>query len=321
MSKRDYYDILGVSRTASADEIKSAHRRLARKFHPDANKNDSSSTQKFQEVQEAYDTLGDADKRRQYDQFGHAGGPNPYETPYGSGQGHSSWDDGGVRVEDFDFGQEAGGGGGHFGEMFDSLFGTRGPFGRGRRNRAADEAAAAQTKDVEYPLNLTFEQAVGGTSLPFTINRGHRTETIEVKIPAGVKTGSRVRIKGRGNVGPSGPGDLFIIVNVQDHPYFKRDGLDVLLEVPISIYESMLGSKITVPTLAGQVTINIPAGTSSGAKLRIKGHGVTRGPDTGDQYCLIKIVVPKDLNAETITQVEQIQRAYPLDPRANLPWK
>ncbi len=315
MAKRDYYEVLGVSRSASADEIKSAHRRLARKFHPDANKNDPTSTQKFQEVQEAYDTLGDADKKAKYDQFGHAGEPQMNPGTRGGG----GYDDG-VRFDDFDMADmQNQPGGGQFGDMFEQLFGGRGPFGRGRRR--PDGSEHAPQKDVEYPLNLSFDQAVLGTTLPITINRGNRTDTIDVRIPAGVKTGSRVRIKGRGNVGPTGAGDLFIILNVQDHTYFKRDGLDVLLEVPVTLFEAVLGTKITVPTLTSSVTINIPPGTSSGAKLRIKAEGIARGAERGDQYCIIKVVVPKEFDEQDRVMFEQLQRKYAMEPRGSLNWR
>lgn len=276
MAERDYYEILGLSKSASADEIRAAHRRLVRKLHPDVNTKDPKAAQKFQEVQEAYDTLSDPEKRKQYDEFGRAG-PMP---PPSSGYGGGGWDPN-QHVEELDPSDFANTG--QFGDIFDQLFGQRGPFNRGPRGRAARSTAEYETapqSEVEYPVKLTFQQAARGTTLPLTISRGNRQETIEVKIPGGVKTGSRVRIKGKGAIGPNGQGDLFVIAQVAEHPYFRREHLDVLLDVPVSVYEAMLGTNIAVPTLDGTVTITLPPGTSSGAKLRIKGSGAHRGAST-----------------------------------------
>ena len=319
---RDYYEILGLSKTASADEIRTAHRRLVRKFHPDVNKNDPTAAAKFQEVQEAYDALSDPEKRRQYDEFGHAG-PIPHNPYAGAASGGRSGG-GGSHVEEIDPADFAGG---QFSDIFDSLFNQRGPFNRGRRPGRPGvmpedfEGGGGAPAGVEYPVKLTFEQAALGTTLPLTLQRGNRTETIEVKIPSGVKTGSRVRLKGRGSVGPGGNGDLFVIVQVQDHAYFRRDGLDVLLDVPISVYEAMLGTTLYVPTLSGRVEIKIPPGTSSGAKLRIKGAGIVRAAEKGDQYCVIKVAVPKALDETAVAEIEDVRRRHPLDARADVPWK
>ena len=315
---RDYYETLGLGKTASADEIRTAHRRLVRKFHPDVNKNDPAASTKFQEVQEAYDTLSDAEKRKQYDEFGQAG-PIP-NNPYA---GAASGRGGGGHVEEIDPADFAGG---QFSDIFDSLFNQRGPFNRGRRPGRAGGApedfdSGGQPAGVEYPVKLTFEQAALGTTLPLTLQRGNRTETIEVKIPSGVKTGSRVRLKGRGSVGPGGAGDLFVIVQVQDHAFFRRDALDVLLDVPISVYEALLGTTVNVPTLSGRVTITIPPGTGSGAKLRIKGAGIARAAEKGDQYCVVKVAVPKSLDETAIAEIEDVRRRHPLDARSDVAWK
>jgi curved DNA-binding protein len=153
------------------------------------------------------------------------------------------------------------------------------------------------------------------------IRRGGKAESIEVKIPAGVKDGSRVRIKGKGDRAPGGhQGDLFIIVTVQPHPFYRRDGLDVLLDLPISLYEALLGTKVTVPTLDGPVNLTVPPGTSSGARLRIKGRGVERGNEKGDQHVIVKVIVPRDLDDADKAVVEALERKHPLNPRADLPW-
>ena len=335
MAKRDYYDILGVSKTASADEIKKAHRKLALKFHPDRNKDNKSAEEKFKEIQEAYDVLSDQTKRANYDQFGHAGvggggpnGANPYEAfrrAQGGAGGRTTWRPSpGVSVEDFDPSQ-FGAGGGDFSEIFDQLFGARGGaaaggFGRGG-TRGRVRTPAPRGQDVEHGVTLTFEDAARGKTLPLQISRGPgHSETIEIKIPPGVKDGSRIRIKGRGEQTGGEPGDLFIITQVLPHPYFRREGLDIYIDVPISLYEALLGTKVSVPTLDGPVTLTIPPGASSGSKLRIKGRGVERGAEKGDQYAVTKIIVPKSLDEQDQKLIKELETKHPLNARADVKW-
>jgi curved DNA-binding protein len=333
MAKRDYYDVLGVSKSASADEIKKAHRKLVRQFHPDVNKNNKQAEEKFKEAQEAYDVLSDATKRRNYDQFGHAGvggappggpgGADPFEAYRRSrggasagGRGPNQWrSDPGTTVEDID---PSDFGNGQFNDLFEQLFGRGGAASRGAAGRSrgrSEPQGAPKGSDVEYPVTLTFEQAARGTTLPLQINRGGKLETIDVKVPGGVKDGSRVRIKGRGEQGPGEPGDLFIVTAVSPHEKFKRDGLDILMELPLSLWEALLGTKVQVPTLDGPVTLTIPAGTSSHAKLRIKGRGVFRGEEKGDQLVVTRIVVPKTLDEEDKKEIEKLAGKHPLTPR------
>jgi DnaJ-class molecular chaperone len=329
MAKRDYYEVLGVSRSASADEIKKAHRKLVRQYHPDVNKNNKQSEEKFKEAQEAYDVLSDATKRRNYDQFGHAGvggapagGPavDPFEAMRRARAGNPrggtyQWRvDPGTTVEDMD---PADFGNGQFNDLFEQLFGRRGAArGAAGRSRGRSEAAdVPRGADVEYPVNLTFEQAARGTTLPLQINRDGKTETIDVKIPGGVKDGSRVRIKGRGEQGAGEPGDLFIITTVKPHERFKRDGLDILLELPLSLWEALEGTKLPVPTLDGPVTLTIPPGTGSHAKLRIKERGVFRGDEKGDQLVITRIVLPKSLDAEDRKMIEALAAKHPINAR------
>jgi curved DNA-binding protein len=175
-------------------------------------------------------------------------------------------------------------------------------------------------QDLEHTVTLTFEQAARGTTLPLQIDRDGHRETIDIKIPPGVKDGSRIRIKGRGQHSYGGEsGDLFILTHVAPHPYFRRDGLDISIDVPISMYEALLGTKVDVPTLDGPVTITIPPGTSSHAKLRIKGKGVTRGSEQGDQYAIIRVVIPKTLDAEDKATIEKLATKHPLNPRSSFP--
>ncbi len=320
MAKKDYYDVLGVSRSASADEIKGAFRKMARKFHPDVTKNDPKSTERFKEAQEAYEVLSDTTKRKNYDEFGHAGvgatpgaGPDPWEAYRRSqaGGARRSWQGGpGVSVEDFNVG------GGDFGSIFEQFFGQN----RGRASRGRTRAEPQRGQDIEHPVTLTFEQAARGTHLPLQINRDGKIETIDIRIPGGVKDGSRVRVKGRGQAGSGEAGDLFIITHVTPHPYFHRDGLDVHLELPISLYEAVAGAKVDVPTLDGRRTLTIPPNTSSGAKLRIKAHGIQRGDEKGDQIVITKIVMPKNLDEEDRKSIERIAEKHPVNPRADVGW-
>jgi DnaJ-class molecular chaperone len=336
MAKRDYYQILGVPKTAGADEIKKAYRKLVRQYHPDVNRNNPKATEKFHEVQEAYDVLSDETKRRNYDQFGHAGvgagagaGPGAGGDPFeafrraqqqrgGAGGRTYTWHSGpgGATVEDFDF--DFGNGG--VGSIFEQLFGRRGAGAAGAGTRGARAAEPARGADVEYPVTLPFVHAARGTTLPLQINRDGKLETIEVKVPAGVKDGSRVRIRGKGEHAGGQPGDLFIITQVQPHPYFRRENLDVLLDLPISMYEALEGTKVTVPTLDGPVTLTIPPGTSSGAKLRIKGRGIHRGSEQGDQFVVTRIIVPKDFDDDDRTLLEKLKAKHPLNPRADVRW-
>ncbi len=342
MAKRDYYDVLSVPRKATRDEIRRAHRKLVRQFHPDVNKNNPQAEEKFKEVQEAYDVLSDEAKRQAYDQFGHAGvsgegggggGTGPQGDPFeafrrASGQrtrgGRSQWRaEPNVTVEDFDFsGQQ---GAGNFSDIFEQFFGRNAPgggqtpaAGRGEHRRA--RPAPARGQDIEYPVTLTFAQAARGITQSLQINRDGKIETIDVKIPAGVKEGSRVRLRGRGQQSAAEPGDLYIVTKVLPHPYFSRDNLDIHLELPISVYEAASGAKVEVPTLEGRVTLTIPPGTSGGAKLRIKGHGIERGGEQGDEIVTTRIVMPKILDSESQQLFKTLQEKYPLDARTDVKW-
>jgi len=333
MAKRDYYDILGVPRTALADEIKKAHRKLVRKYHPDVNRDNPKASDQFKEVQEAYDVLSDTTKRQNYDQFGHAGvdagaggggGPDPFEA-FRRAQQSGRRAGGGRRTtaEDFGFGGMGGNAGGasnaDFSSVFEQMFG--GGAGRGAGPTGGRVPREQPVADIEHPVTLTFEQAARGITLPLQINRDGRLETIDVKIPPGVKDGSRVRIKGRGRQSDNGTGgDLYIVTTIRPHAYYRREGLDILIDLPISVYEALLGTKVEVPTLEGSVTLTIPPGTNSGAKLRIKERGFFRGTDKGDQHVVIKVIVPKNLTPEEIQLVRDLQAAHPIDARSELKW-
>ena len=340
MAQRDYYEVLEVPRDADAAAIKKAHRKLARKLHPDVNKDDPKAPAKFQEVQEAYDVLGDPEKRRLYDQFGKSGvgGGGPGGRPGGPGAG-------GDPFEAFRRGAAGGGFGGgrpidpedleelrngQFGDIFEGLFGSAGPFGRrggSARPRPGPGEYASESRSrprpnelsIEVPVTIDFRDSAFGTSVRITTPG--ENEKIEAKIPAGVKDGQRVRLRGRGRKMGGATGDLILVVTVREHEYFKRDGLNVVLDVPVSVWDALLGGKVEVPTLDGSVTVTIPQGSSGGQKLRIKGRGLRRGEDRGDQIVVLKVLVPKELSNHQRTIVERLQSELPVDTKAESPWK
>jgi molecular chaperone DnaJ len=334
--KGDYYELLGLSRTASDDEIKKAYRQLALKYHPDRNPGDKHAEEKFKEISEAYQVLSDAQKRVQYDQFGHA-----------------AFGEGGPFAGGFDFNagfQDI------FGDIFGDFFGA-GTAGRRRQMRG---------EDLRYNLTLAFEEAVSGTekrikiprhgqcetcrgtgakpgtapqpcptcrgkgqvnfqqgffSVSRTCNQCHgqgtiirdpcgvcggagrvrKLHTLNVKIPAGVDTGSRLKLRGEGETGPAGgvPGDLYVVIQVEPHPIFVRDNLDLLCDIPISFAQAALGTEIDVPTLDGKVKMKIPSGTQSGKVFRLKSKGIrdVQGYQRGDQHVRVTVETPTHLTA------------------------
>lgn len=305
MSKRDYYDILGVSRSATADEIKKAYRKLSRKYHPDMAPDDKSADQKFKEVQEAYEVLRDEQKRQQYDQFGHSfqqagpGGGGYYQSAGGAGP--------------VDFEDMFGGGGIDLGDLFGGAF--RG--GGSKRAQPRPQKGESKRLSIDIPFHLA---AVGGEH-EISLQKGSSSERLTVKIPPGVDSGSVIRLSGQGNPGIHGgpAGDLLLTIKVGAHSYFKRDGSNLLLEVPITLTEAALGAKVDVPTLSeGEVTVTIPPGTSSGSKLRLRGKGIIdqKTRQTGDQICAIKIVAPKILSDQAKALYEQLKDLQQESPRS-----
>ncbi len=342
MSKRDYYEVLGVDRNAGDDELKKAYRRLAMKFHPDRNLDDAEAEEQFKEVKEAFEVLGDARKRQAYDQFGHAG----VDPSAGGG----------------------GAGGAGFGDIFDSVFGDI--FGGGRGGSRAYRGA-----DLRYDLDLSLEDAVAGTEIKIRVPtlidceacdgkgsrsgraptscatcggvgqvrmqqgffsvqqtcpkcrgtgsvisdpcqscsgsgkaRGHKT--ISVKVPAGVDNGDRIRLSGEGEPGQSGgpAGDLYVNVVVQSHPLFTRDGTDLNCEVPIDFVSAALGGELEVPTLEGRVMLKIPPETQTGKMFRLRGKGVrsVRGGGVGDLICAVAVETPVNLTKEQKELLKQL---------------
>jgi curved DNA-binding protein len=294
---RDYYEVLGVPRNASEADIKKAYRKLARQYHPDRNPGDKQAEARFKEVQEAYEVLNDKAKRAQYDRFGFAGPGFGGQGPFRAEGGPAGFEFQGINPEDLESILGAFGGGlGSFADMF----------GRRGRGRAR---TARPPENVEAEVAIPFlKAALGGT---VTLNVDGRA--IDLRVPAGVEEGKKLRLAGQG----PGGGDLLVRVKIEPHPYFRREGNDVILEVPISVAEAILGAKVDVPTLDGtRLTVTVPPGTSSGSRLRLRGKGIAGG----DQYIEIKIVVPKTLDERSRELIEEFARRNPQNPRERMPW-
>jgi DnaJ-class molecular chaperone len=319
MAERSYYEVLGVAQSASAAEIKKAYRNLARKLHPDVNPGDKAAEKKFQELQQAYDVLSDADKRAHYDRVGHAAFESGLGAGFGPRAGAADWaakQAGPENFETIDFGQFFGqGGAGQGGGIFDEILSKVG----GGRTRRGPRIG----RTLETHLSIPFATAIQGGETTIELEReGGKRETLVVKIPPGVEPGAKLRLKGRGEPGERNApaGDLVIQVDVEPHPTFRREGRDLVVEVPVTIEEATLGAKIDVPSLAGAKTLSIPAGTSSGQRLRLRGLGVPSANDRpeGDLFVLIRIVVPRSLDADSQRLLREFASRNPQRPRAGL---
>ena len=358
-TKRDYYEVLGVSKSASKDEIKSAFRKLAKKYHPDISKEENAE-EKFKEVQEAYSVLSDDNKRRQYDQFGHAG-----VNGNGAGSGFGGFNGAGFGFDASDLG-----------DIFDDLFGAG--FGFGGSSSRRSSSRTRRGSDILMQVDLTFEEAVFGCEKDFdldvvaecdkcngkggfheetcsrchgsgTITSEQRTilgsfmtkttcpecggkgktyrevcskchgkgsvkarKTITVSVPSGIDNGERLRVPGKGNSGENGgaSGDLYLEFHIKEHKYFKRDGLDIYLEVPINMAEAVLGCKKEIPTIYGNVKLTISSGIDSGDKQRLKGKGIkdSTSRKVGDMYVIFKVVTPKRLSRDQKKLFESLSK-------------
>jgi DnaJ-class molecular chaperone len=325
MPDRDYYEVLGVARDASADAIKKAYRSLARKHHPDVNPGDKKAEARFKEAQQAYDILSDAEKRSLYDRYGNAAfegvaasGPRAGATEWTANQAGPGFA--------FDFGDIFGPGGmgagaatdeAHGGGIFEELLGrVRG--GRGGRRPAGPRAG----RNLEARLTIPFLTAVRGGETTIELDRDGHRESLVVKIPPGVESGAKLRLRGQGDAGePGAPrGDLTIVVNVEPHPYFTRLGRDLQVEVPITVGEAVLGARVDVPTLEGRKSLTVPPGSSSGLKLRLRGQGVpaTPGKPEGNLIVVLKIIVPKNVDEEGRRLIREFEERNPLNPRASI---
>jgi DnaJ-class molecular chaperone len=306
MASKDPYQILGVSRTATPDEVKRAYRRLAKEYHPDRNPGNKSAEQKFKEVQAAYEVLGDPQRRAQYDRFG-AGGPTPEfhtwstrESPFG-----------GVSFDFDSLGDLTG--------IFEQFF-QRGGVRRGPRRGAP--RAAPRGQDVEHSIALSFEEAINGATRQVVLSGSDGTsEHITVHIPAGVHDGQRIRVKGKGQAAAGGRGDLMIRCQIRPHPFFQRDGLNVLLDLPLTFAEAALGTKLELPTPQGPAVVSVPPGTASGTKLRLRERGMpdARSGARGDLLAVVRIVTPKQISPRARELLENLDQELQQKPRANWP--
>jgi DnaJ-class molecular chaperone len=331
---RDPYEILGVQKNATPAAVKSAYRRLAKKLHPDANKTDKTAATRFSELNAAYEIIGDEAKRKAFDrgEIDAEGKPRFQGFP-GGGPGRGRGGTGGFtqdgNFESFTWGPDgfqrhsggggrAGGfraGGGGIDDILKEMFG-----GAGRRAQAFEEeefGGAAPGRDVTGTVTITLPEVLTGTSRRVHLPTGR---DIDAKIPAGLADGQTIRLKGQGLPGPGGPaGDALITVTIAEHPLFKRDGAKNLrIELPVTLYEAVLGGKVRVPTLDGAVQLAIPPGTSSGRTLRVKGKGLPSKDGAGDLYATVRIVLPEGGDAELDELMKKWRDGKPYDPRRDM---
>lgn len=289
----DPYTILGVARGATEKDIKSAYRKLAKELHPDRNTDNPKASERFSEVTSAYDLLSDKDKRARFDRGEIDGDGNP-ASPFGGG-GFAGGGGGqrGFRADGFEgFGGQGTDGGVDLGDLFEGLFGGRGGMGGGpgggfgARGRPAPKGA-----NVQYKLRVSLTDAAARATQRITLSDG---KTIDLKLPAGVEDGTQMRLAGKGEPGPGGAGDAIVVIHIQPHAYFRRDGDNIRLDLPISLDEAVGGAKVKVPTIDGAVMLTVAPGTSSGKTLRLKGKGFSRKDGTaGDQLVTIELQLPE----------------------------
>jgi curved DNA-binding protein len=320
---KDYYEILGVPRSASEGEIKKAFRKLAREYHPDVARDKKKAEEKFKEVNEAYEVLGDPAKRKKYDELGanwKSGAefrPQPGWESFGGGQAFRGRGGAGQEFE-FHFG------GTGFSDFFEQLFGSMGGRrgGFGRFTNFAEEELAERGRDIEGDIMVTLEEAMRGSvrtvNVRHTVGRSVKTETHQVKIPPGVTEGQRLRIAGRGEAGSGGgaAGDLYLRVRLARHPDFDVENHDLIYEAELAPWEAVLGTNLSVPTLDGRVNIKIPPGTQNGQKLRVRGRGLpSRDSGHGDLMVIAKITVPAKISDAEKKLWEQLARESKFNPR------
>ena len=294
--KRDYYEVLGVSKNASDDEIKKAYRKLAIKYHPDKNPGDKEAEAKFKEINEAHDVLSDKQKRARYDQFGHAG-VGGAGGGFGGFSGNPFGQAGGFNYNGQTFNFEFGNGG-----VFDDIIGNLFGFGNARRPRRG--------ADLQVAVTITFEEAIFGTTK--TID--HNGSSLKVKIPAGIDDGMSIRIRGKGGPAPEGgtePGDLYVRVRVKPHKSLTREGIIILSEQTIDMVDAALGCEIEVETVDGPITMKVPAGTQSGTPFKLSGHGVPfrNDGDRGPHIVTVLVETPKNLSKKQKELLEEFKKS------------
>lgn len=322
---RDYYEVLGVPRTATKEEIQRSYRKLARKYHPDVNKA-KDAEEKFKEVTEAYEVLKDPEKRQKYDQLGANWKAGQEFRPPPGWDVHFDFGSGGAGQSEFQWG-----GAGGFSDFFEAIFGGQAPRGapRGGRGRRTGGPAWAQAgADQEASLKISLEEAFHGVTKPISMQMHTVTpdgqvavqeKSYEVKVPAGILNGQKIRLAGQGGHGTGGGprGDLYLKVEIEPHHTYRMSGRDLTVDLPIAPWEAVLGAEIQLTTLAGAVTLKLPAGTQTGQKLRLRGKGMPnpRGAP-GDLYVLVSIVVPKEPSGRERELFEELQRVSTFRPRS-----
>ncbi len=331
MEFKDYYQTLGVTKSASDKEIKQAFRKLARKFHPDVNPGDKSAEARFKEINEAYEVLGDPAKRRKYDELGanwrmyeqaqQQGEPFGAGSPFGFGGGAGqggAWtinmggEPGGYRTMTQEEMQELFGNEDPFSDFFRTFFGGGGA-GVREPGRARGRSRSQKGQDIEHEVELTLEEAYHGATRRMSIKEGGHARSVDVRIPVGVKDGSRVRAAGEGAAGSNGgaAGDLYLRVRVKPHPVFERKGDDLSTRVAVPVTTAVLGGEAQVPTITGSVRLKIPEGTQNGQVFRLKGHGmpqVGKADDRGDLYATVEVQLPRTLTKDQRQHYEALAK-------------
>ncbi|MGQ0681089.1 DnaJ C-terminal domain-containing protein [Bradyrhizobium sp.] len=314
---RDPYEVLGVPRSASAAAIKSAFRKLAKKHHPDSNKGDPKAAARFAEINTANEILGDEDKRKQFDRGEiDAEGKPRFQGFGGDPRGRAG--PGGFETYTFRSGGGPGAAGGSFEDILNSMFG--GAAGRGARGGGSqfefDTGGIGLDLDINAALTVSLEDAVKGAEKRVRLPTG---KELNVRIPAGVTSGQQIRLKGQGETAPGHrPGDVLITVSIAPHPFFKVEGSDLRVDLPITLYEAVLGGKVRVPTLGGAVELSIPKNTSSGRTFRLKGKGLPKSGGTGDLLVTTKIILPDGNDSELEQLMEKWRDGHPYNPRSDL---
>jgi DnaJ-class molecular chaperone len=320
---RDPYEVLGVQRGASAAAIKSAYRKLAKKLHPDANKNDPKSAERFSELNSANEIIGDEDKRKQFDrgEIDAEGKPRFQGFPGGDPRARGGSPGGGFESHTFRTGGAGPGGfgGGGFEDILNSMFsgGGRGARPGGGNTFEFDPGAIALDLDLSVAMTVSLEESVKGGSKRVRLPTG---KELDVRIPAGVAAGQQIRLKGQGETAPGHPpGDLLITISIAPHSFFKVDGSDLRVDLPITLYEAVLGGKVRVPTLGSAVELSIPKNTSSGRTFRLKGKGLPKAAgNAGDLFVTTRIMLPDGNDAELEALMQKWRDGHPYNPRSDL---
>lgn len=323
----DYYQLLGVSKGVSDDELKKAYRKMARKYHPDVSK-EANAEEKFKEVQTAYDVLKDKEKRKLYDQFGDQWQQAKQAKDQGFDPGAAGFGGGGAGFGGFGFGDDVhvytSGGGGPQDDIFESIFGGGGfkggaGFGGGRAQSRRPQPTKG--KDIRATVDVDLIDAYNGTEKTFQVgipqaDGSTNPKALKVKIPKGITNGQQIRLSGQGGAGSHGGanGDIYIKVHIKPHQYFNVEGADIYLDLPITPWEAALGTKINVPTLGGTIGLTIPAGSESGQKMRLKGRGLP-AKNSGDQYCVLKIVTPPADDDQAKQFYNEMAEKFKFNPR------